>query len=343
MKPGRALFPALLAVVLLSAAPVGAKFGIIKTHVTFLLRHPPAFYTPARELSLDVTSLDPRGGPLVVPQLLQALQDDLRREDFRVNHAARTALRLTLTEAAAFVEQHTWLESMNVHVGERIEKDAKGKEMTVEDCKVEQAQVVYLVSSGGLFVDLTATDQKAQTVLFSQPVQKQYWDESPVSGPKQCGGREYGLRSGQMKDPAAILARIAEQVAAVTLPLVAGFDEPREVLLAVDDELKIGNTLAQLGQWEQALAAWKGASIRVTDTEAARQYNLGVAYEALAAAAMRSEQFEQARQHLDKAAEAYDRAVALDPKEKYFREPFERLRQDRDLLQRFEENQSSPN
>jgi hypothetical protein len=93
------------------------------------------------------------------------------------------------------------------------------------------------------------------------------------------------------------------------------------VLLAVDGPLKDGNRMAESGQFEAAVDAWsrplKG------DQEAARLHNLGVAQEALAYKL--PSHAEGHRSGLERAQELYRQAQALDPGEKYFGEPIERI------------------
>jgi tetratricopeptide (TPR) repeat protein len=325
---------------LLAGAGLWAKFGITKTHAAYLLPHPPAFYTPGRQLSLQVTSLDPRGGMVVVPRFREMLQQLLVREDFLVTPAARTKLQCTVSEAVALVERQTRWEPVNVHVGEHTEKDAKGREKKVEDCRNQQAEVTYLASSGSFAVHVTATDLARQSVLFALPVRRLYREESPIAGPPQCGGKGYGILAGQLEDPHAILMRLSEEAMAAIIPPVAGFAERKDVLLAVDDELKPGNAHAQVGNWDQALALWEAASTPKPETEAARQYNLGVAHEALSGVALKAGDLEQAAAQLAKATEAHDRALVLDPDEKYFRDSVTRLFQVRQMLEGFRQHQS---
>jgi tetratricopeptide (TPR) repeat protein len=334
------LFLALTSACLLAGDGSWAKFGITKTRAVYMLPHPPAFYTPGRELSLQVTSLDPRGGMVVVPPFRQMLHQLLMREDFNVTPRARTRLQCTVSEAIALVERQTRWESVNVHVGEHTEKDAKGKEKKVEDCRTLQAEVTYLVSSGSLAVHVTASDLAKPSVLFTLPVRRLYREESAVAGPRRCGGKGYGILPGQLQDPHAILMRLSEEVTTTIIPPVAGFAESKDVLLAVDDELKPGNAHAQAGNWDRALALWEAASAPKPQTEAARQYNLGVAYEALTGLALKTGDLEQATAQLARAAEAHDRALTLDPNEKYFRDSVTRLFQVRQVLDGFREHES---
>jgi len=74
------LLLALISVCGMAGTEAWAKFGIAKTRAAYLLPQPPAFHTPGRQLSMQVTSLDPRGGAMVAPLLQQMLQPLLARE-----------------------------------------------------------------------------------------------------------------------------------------------------------------------------------------------------------------------------------------------------------------------
>jgi hypothetical protein len=135
------------------------------------------------------------------------------------------------------------------------------------------------------------------------------------------------------QDPLSILSPMGDDAVREVLMLATGYDEPREVLLAVDGELKRGNAQAVAGDWKDALDSWTNASVRSRATEAARQYNRGVAHEVLAAMALHNWQLDDATSHLDQSQECYAQALKLDPKEEYFRNTMARLQADRQLLQ----------
>ena len=340
MKRAKFVFVFLLSVLVIGAAPGAAKFGITKTRARFMMRHPPAFHTPGREIRMEVTSIDRRGG-MAAPRLQQLLGQALIRENFKLTPTAAAILQGALNEVAASVDRQARSESVNVHVGEHTEYGKDGKAKKVEDCKYQTSTVTYLVSSGRAALNVTATDAKTQTVLLTQLLPRNYREESAVDGPQQCSGGTYNLSASQLQDPQVILNRLTEQLVTEAVKLVAGYDEPREVLLAVDDELKPGNAPALGGNWQAALDAWTNASVpaKKKDTEAARRYNLGVAREALAAAAMRNEALEEATAHLNEAEKLYSEALQLDPGEKYFRDTLTRLQNDRQVLQKEQEHQ----
>jgi len=328
-----------LATILLVPAQGWCKFGISKTRARFVMHHPPAFHSPGRELRVEVNSVDLKTGPLLIPRLQQFLEQALIRENLNVSPEAQTQLQCTVNEAEASVRRERRSESVNVRTGEHTEYDKDGNAKQVEDCKYQKADVTYLISSGHVALNVTATDTKTQTVVLTQLVQRDYRQESAIAGSKKCRGEGYSVAAGQLQDAPSILSELSDQAVVDTVKLAAGYDEPREVLLAVDNELKPGNAQALGGNWQQALDTWTSAAIRKTETEAARQYNLGVAHEALAAVAMRNDSLDEATAHLNEAEKCYAQALKLEAGEKYFRDTLTRLHEDRQVLQKEMEHQ----
>jgi tetratricopeptide (TPR) repeat protein len=318
---------------ILVPAALWAKFGMIKTHVAFLMHHPPAFVAPGRELRVDASSVDPRYAPLAA-QAKGLLQQRLMSEDYKPLPSAQTVLTFTINDAGASVGRVKRMTTISLHTGSHYEYDKNGKGREVEDCKYfQQAEVTFLVSDGRMGASLSVTDAKTQASLFSQVFSPTYHSESQVAGPQQCGGVVYGVNAGQLQSPDAILRSLLETNVTSAMKLVAGYDERRDVLLAVDRELKPGNAAALAGNWMQALEAWKGAPASKRNVEAAQQYNEGVAHEALAAAAMRNGSLDDANSHLAGAEKCYQQALSLDSGEKYFRDTLTRLQHDRQVLQ----------
>ena len=317
----------------LISTSVWPKFGVIKSHARFVMYHPPGFHAYGREIHLEVDSADLRAGLMMVPRIQRFLQDGLERQDFKLAPDARTVLQCTLTDATAFLETVTRSESVNVRVGEHEEEEKEGKKRHVEDCRTQTAPVTYIVSSGHLAMQVRAKDAQTRTLLMNQLVEHVYRQESPIAGPPRCHGETYGVLGGQLQDSLAILSQLGDEAGTDALALAAGYDEPREVMLAVDDELKPGNAQAEAGGWQEALNTWTNTSVHSSATEAARQYNLGVGHEALAALAMRNWELNDAGSHLDRSQECYAQALKLDPQEKYFRDTVARVQIDGQLLQ----------
>jgi hypothetical protein len=317
-----------------AVSPALGKFGISKTRAIYLMHYPPAFHTPGRELRVRFSSDFFGPDAELAGQMQQQVEEALLREGFRISPSALTVLQGSLDEARAAVERERRPVNLEIHVGERTEKDRNGKEKQVEDCKRQQVSAVFLVSRGRLALDLMAVETRTTSTTFRHRFERHYDQESMVDGPRLCGKRSYSISPGHLRYRREILAHLADRVVAETVRLASGYSEERSVLLAVDDELKPGNALALAGNWPQALALWEGAAIPAGDQgkEAARLYNLGVAHEVLAAAAMRNDQLDEAGARLKDAEKLYAQAITLDGKEKYFRDTFERVQHARAVL-----------
>ena len=323
----------LLVAMFLFSAPAWPKFGIVKTHARFAMYHPPAFHAYGRQVRLEVNSVDARTGLIMVPRIQHLMEEGLVRQNIKVAPNARTLLECALTDSTAYLEMASRSESINVHLGEHAEEQKDGTTKQVEDCRVEKAPVTYLISSGHLAMQVKATDTQTQTVLMSQLVERSYRQESPIAGPPKCRGEAYPVFRPQSHDTLFILGFLGDQAIGETLPLAVGYNEPREVLLAVDDPLKSGDAQAVAGAWRDALDNWTKVSMRSRAAEAARQYNMGVAHEVMAAIAMGNWELNDATSHFYQSQECYSQALSLDPEEKYFRDTMARLQADQRLLQ----------
>jgi hypothetical protein len=314
--------------------PLWPKFGIIKTTVRFAIFHPPAFHAYGHQMRVEVDSADRRAGSAMAPRIQRRLEEGLSRQGFNLTPNARTLLLVSLTDSTAALTPTVRSEVVNVHVGEHNETDKDGNTKQVEDCKEQTSLVTYLISSGHLALDVKAKDTQTQSVVMSQTVERSYHHESAIAGPRRCNGAAYNLPVGQLQqDPLSILGPLGDDAASEVLALATGHDETREVLLAVDGELKRGNAQALAGDWKDALDTWTNASPRSRATQAARQYNLGVGHEVMAATAMHNWQLDDATSHLDQSQECYAQALKLTPKEEYFRNTMSRVQADRQLLQ----------
>ncbi len=101
--------------------------------------------------------------------------------------------------------------------------------------------------------------------------------------------------------------------------------EPVEIALAVDPELRLGDKLAESGQWGEALDSWTKASMKKNPSD--RLYNMAVAKEALAYAEYaRDNDMETFLPKFQGTMDLYTEALHGDPNEKYMRESVDRLR-----------------
>ncbi len=97
-----------------------------------------------------------------------------------------------------------------------------------------------------------------------------------------------------------------------------------EVFLAVDSELRLGDKLAESGQWKEALDSWNSADMKRNPSD--RLYNLAVAKEAMAYAAYAQDSDMDAfLPKFQGAMDLYTQALHGDPSEKYMRQAVDRL------------------
>jgi tetratricopeptide (TPR) repeat protein len=317
-----------------------AKFGWSKTWINFNMHHPPAFYAPGRELRIEATSVDPVNANLA-NQLKAMFAQELIKANFKSAPGAETLAQFTINDIMASVERQTRLQTVNVHTGTHTEYTKNGKSYQVEDCQDQEHELTYLVSSGSLAANMQVTDTKSQAAVLEQVLEPKYNEESVISGPRQCGGKSWGANAGQLQSPEMIKRALIAQAVRHAIALTVGYDEPRKAMVTVDDELKPGNAYAAAGNWQQAFETWNKVQFgkdKEGHKEAARQYNLGLAHEVLAAEAMRNEKLDEATKHLADGEKCYQQALALDSGEKYYKEILARLQRDRAVLQKEQEH-----
>ena len=112
-----------------------------------------------------------------------------------------------------------------------------------------------------------------------------------------------------------------QKLIGAALVIVAVFATPA---LAADrkaakDQVDFGIRVAQQGLWREAVYRWERA-VELDDTYAAAYNNLAIAYEAQGAFA--------------KAKEAYEKALALDPKNSYIRQNYDLFKEINDRASR---------
>ena len=331
-----------LALILLAASAGWGKFGISKTRATYLMYFPPAFHVPGREIRLHFIADSVGREADLANRMEQQVGEALTQQTFRLNPSAATVLHASLDEARASVDRERRRISLNVHLGERIEKDKNGKEKKVEECKNQQVYAVFLTSRGKLALSLAVEEVATRTTRFSHTIERSYLVESMVDGPRLCNNRTYSISTGHLRYRSEILALLADQATLELVRLATGYTEDRAALLAVDDELKPGNALALAGNWPQAQAAWENAGIDPGDgkKEAARVHNIGVAREVMAIQALREDRLSEAETFLNEADQSFSRALELDSGEKYFRDPPERIQIARSVLEKMKEYRS---
>ncbi len=141
---------------------------------------------------------------------------------------------------------------------------------------------------------------------------------------KTSVGNESTPEAGQIPDNRQILNRVTGQIVGQIRKRYARTERFETVMLAIDDELKAGNAMAQAGKWDEAIKQWE--SVKMKKNESDRLYNMAAANEMLAYTAYRNTQNMEASFPLfSKALAMYEEALKTDPTEKYIQQAQARI------------------
>jgi hypothetical protein len=223
---------------------------------------------------------------------------------------ADDVVEVTIDDLTARLRDSVRYEDKYVKIGERQEWDEKKQKNVRKDVYGYRKQPVNLkLASGHIDARVRVSTPAGPREADAGSTYDERFDENDRLPPEAYSEN-------------ALEKLLVEQAAARAVAAVCFSPDPVEAMLAVDGELKAGNQLAQGGQFEQALAQWSRRAYK-GDTEAGRLHNIGVAQEAIAYKLPVDSP--DHRRHLEQAAEAYRKARDLDPGEKYFAEPIQRV------------------
>jgi hypothetical protein len=291
-----------------------AKFGISKTRITLPRTRPPEIPILSTRVFLDVRSDAPevRGEHVdtVRDRVGQALE---RTELYRLVDKAReseASVKVSLSSLSAEVRDEIRTEVRYVKVGERQEWDAKKNKNVYKDVYANRDFLVtWRLAEGRMQARVTVDDgRSSRSSDASSSYSQSFKTESGI--PREAQSEE------------SLREFLVEETAARAAGVVSYSPDPVDALLATNGELKDGNKLAEAGRFEDALARWSSRTLK-GDSEAARLHNVGVAHEALAY--RRPPDSDEHRRELLEARELYRKAINLDPDEKYFKDPLERI------------------
>jgi hypothetical protein len=296
------------------APPAQAGFGIFKTRLTLPRTRPPELPLRVESVAVELRA----GGPEVEGDFLDLVRDRLERalaagDLYRLEERPREAdarVSVTLQRLRAEVRDELREEYKRVKVGERQEWNDKKKRYETKDVYADRRiPVSWRVAEGNLSGEVRVegrdgSERRPLDVSYSHDFKKD--DGVPLEARSEDELRRF------------MVSLAADQAVSV----VAFGPDPVEALLATNGPLKAGNELLRDGRAEEALTSWSTLRLK-GDDEAARRHNLGVAHEALAYrlppfAPEHLERLEEARRH-------YEEARRLDPGEKYFAPPLERI------------------
>jgi hypothetical protein len=305
----RALTALLVAFALWPVPAALAKFGITKTHVLLPRLRPPENPPMARTVAVDVRSRTPEVTGSHVSLVQERLQDAFHEgggSPYRLVERAREAdavIGVSLERMSAEVRDEIRIETRYVKVGERDKWNEKKKKYEKEDIYANRDfHVSWRIAEGSLSASMEVEGGGSDDISTSYREEFKEGGRIPPEATTEESLRRFLVRN------------VAERAVGV----VAYSADPVEALLAVNGELKAGNKFAEAGLWEDALREWTRKRYK-GDTEAARMHNEGVAHEALAYRL--PPHAPQHREHLESARGLYRAAMALDPDEKFFRDP----------------------
>jgi ADP-ribose pyrophosphatase len=310
----RAVIPVIVGCALLSPPGASAKFGISKTRVTLTRYRPPDVVLLGDTVAVRVVS-DSRAVTNAHLSLVRSrIEDALRawnvvRVVDSTDHAD-DVVEVSIEDLTARLRDSVRYEDKYVKIGERQEWDEKKQKNVTRDVYGYRKQPVSLkLARGRIDARVRVTTPAGPREADAGSSYDERFDENDRLPPEAYS-----------EDSLERL--LVEQTAAHAVAAVCFSPEAVPAMLAVDGELKTGNQLAQTGQFREALTEWSRRSYQ-GDTEAARLHNLGVAHEAIAYKLPVDSA--DHRQQLEQAAESYRKARELDPGEKYFAEPIQRV------------------
>ena len=304
---------AALAVTLALCSGAEAKFGISKTKVTLKRTRPPEIVLLGDTVTVEVGGRARGISDRQLDSIRQRVEDSLSADASRklVPRGGDSVVRVSVDDFEARVNDNITYETHYVKIGERQEWDAKKQKNVTKDVygnRTEPVRVRTVRGRIGAHVEAT-TPNGPRTADAGAGYTDEFKGEVRI--PEQASSED-SLEH--------YLVELAGRHAAAT---VTFSPDPVEALLAVDGDLKDGNRLAQGGLWKEALGNWVDRKPFKGDKEAARMHNIGVAHEALAYA-LPIDSAEH-RAELAQAQDFYKKALALDPGEKYFTEPMQRI------------------
>jgi hypothetical protein len=286
-------------------------FGMIKMHVTLQRKRPPDVYLLGTAFDVRVEAADNAAGQ-ITRDFETLLANEMCRNDNRLHVEKRAPETLVEVTVANLGVRQNWTTRRSTEyrkVGtKQVWNEKKRVTETKDDYQNVEVQKRYLVVDGALTTTLRVVESAGKKVLhsgtFNDSYNKEFLDGVGAPG------------EGQV---AVMLMQSAVRRA---LPAVVPTNESLQVQLA-KGKLEDSSKLAQSGLWTRMLEMLETmAPLSKREDEAYRQYNLGVASEALA---YQAEEAAAGLKLLEQAAVYYGKAIDAKPDEKYFREPQVRI------------------
>jgi hypothetical protein len=289
-----------------------AKFGMSKTRVTLKRLRPPEVLLLGETASIEMITHSRRIPDRHLDRIRGHVQEALRAgQGVRlVEDHGDSTVQITVDELDARINDNVTYEDKYVQTGTKQEWNDKKKKYETKAVYGYRREPVRI---------RTVRGRLDASVRVRTPAGEGHGDAS-VSYENEFKG-EVKIPS-EASSESQLEDYLVEGSGFKAAGVVAYTPDPVEAMLAVDGELKDGNRLAENGLWKEALALWNGRPLK-GDKEAARLHNMGVAHEAIAFSHPPDSAEHQAE--LEQASDFFRKALALDPGEKYFAEPIQRV------------------
>ncbi len=269
-------------------------FGLKKSTVLLDRVRPADVYISGTRI--DVRSGTSNGDGSLDVQLVETLKSTVLGNEARFSLDERIPDTLIEVSLVDNDYQERW-ETRTVKRSYPVGKDSKGRQQYA----VRDARVKFKVVSQVFSVSFKVTNMKTRSVLMADTVSRS-WNDDYEEGRNAPDRSQLEHRS---------VSETVDEIARRLTPTV----EKIGVLLP-GGRLKDLRNLASGGLWNPFLEALDSLSESAKPKdESYRQYSLGVAYEALA---YQAEQPEVSIRYLEESASHYQKAIRLNPGEKYF-------------------------
>ncbi|HUP41162.1 MAG TPA: hypothetical protein VM115_13645 [Vicinamibacterales bacterium] len=280
--------------------------------VTLTRTRPPSVYLMKTGIGVQVTSNVTRPG--VTDQLASAIESDLVSNDPRLTlQKGKPQIAVTCNVTRLDTNQKVEMKTVSAYKVIRTDRvyNAKTKKYDEKPVygTVSEIKNSVLVT-GDISLTYQARDSATGAVIDSATFSPTYRKDFPNgAGAPSTADVEQLLVTDAVRE---VVRRLAPTKEPVRIQLGRPSD-------AIDDLNKLG----QAGLWSRMLEQLeKMTPLKDRGKEAYRQYNIGVAHEAIG---YESADVGVALKHLEQAAAQYGRAIEMKPDEKYFREPQTRI------------------
>ncbi len=301
--------------------------------VTLTIPRPPDAVVKAKSLGMRFESSQPKFSSRL-QQLGQFIRQDLSKEFDFSNAAPDAALLVSIQSYEPVnISEEKAMENRTINTGTSQKPNFE----------VRSVQVVYRLVHGSSSAGVLMTDKANQQLdSFTAKAEINRKDEltvngqapqarpsttdwNPLKGIKKPGSGSQKKEEGPRIITAESLeTEMLQDLASKIKSRYVASSDTVEIFLAVDPELKLGDKLAESGQWKEALDSWTSAEMKKNPAD--RLYNMAVAKEALAYAEYAREQnLDTFLPKFQESMDLYTNALHADPGEKYMRQAVDRL------------------